>query len=92
MCISYPGHVVAVDADGATVRTEGRLRRASTLVVPDVRAGDWVTVAAGTIVDRLDPAEAHEIDRLLRTAEARSTGRAGADAPHPPNRNQPRRP
>jgi len=31
MCISFPGIVVAVDADGAVVETEGRRRRASTL-------------------------------------------------------------
>lgn len=68
MCISFPGRVSAVDEAGAVVVTEGRARRASTLYLPDIAVGDWVTVAAGTIVERLDPAEAAEIEHLLATA------------------------
>ena len=68
MCISFPGRVSAIDEAGAVVVTEGRARRASTLYLPDIAVGDWVTVAAGTIVERLDPAEAAEIERLLATA------------------------
>jgi hydrogenase assembly chaperone HypC/HupF len=58
MCIGFPGHVVAVDEQGATVEQEGRTRRASTFLIPDIAPGDWVYVAAGTVVERLDPAEA----------------------------------
>ena len=68
MCISFPGLVLAVDATGATVETEGRRRRASTLLFPDIAVGDRVVVAAGTIVDRLDAWQADEIDALLRAA------------------------
>jgi hydrogenase maturation factor len=57
-----------MDEAGAIVVTDGRARRASTLYLPDVAVGDWVVVAAGTIVERLDPAEAAEIECLLRTA------------------------
>ena len=65
---SFPGLVLAVDATGATVETEGRRRRASTLLFPDIAVGDRVVVAAGTIVDRLDAWQADEIDALLRAA------------------------
>jgi hydrogenase assembly chaperone HypC/HupF len=92
MCISYPGRVIVIDDTGATVRTEGRLHRASTLLMPDIRLGDWVTVAAGTIVARLDPAEALEIERLLRAAEAASTARTRTTTSDPSNPTQPRRP
>ena len=68
MCIAFPGRVSAVDDAGAIVMTEGRARRASTLYLPDIAVGDWVTVAAGTIVERLHPSEAAEIERLLATA------------------------
>jgi hydrogenase assembly chaperone HypC/HupF len=68
MCLSFPGLVLAVDATGATVETEGRRRRASTLLFPDIAVGDRVVVAAGTIVDRLDAWQADEIDALLRVA------------------------
>jgi hydrogenase assembly chaperone HypC/HupF len=72
MCIEDPGLVVAVDELGAVVDTAGRRRRASTLLLPDVAVGDWVTVAAGTIVDRLQPEEAAEIQGILDLAR-RST-------------------
>lgn len=72
MCIEDPGRVVAIDDLGAIVDTAGRRRRASTLLLPDITVGDWVTVAAGTIVDRLRPEEAAEIQTILDVAR-RST-------------------
>lgn len=70
MCVAFPGRVVEVDEFGASVDTEGRRRRASTLLVPDVAVGDWVAVAAGTIVERLEEAQALEIVQLLKEAVA----------------------
>ncbi len=58
MCLTAPARVLAVDDDGATVLLAGHERRASTLVVPEVAAGDWVLVAAGTILERVDQSEA----------------------------------
>jgi hydrogenase assembly chaperone HypC/HupF len=83
MCIAYPGRVVAVDPAGALVETSGRRLRASTLLAEDIRPGDWVTVAAGTIVDRLDPAEAAEIQHLLHDAEVASAARPRPIDPAP---------
>ena len=71
MCIEVPGRVIEVDADGATVLRDGRRRRASTLLIPDVQPGDWVFVAAGTIVERLEPDEASSITTTLRDAISR---------------------
>ena len=68
MCIGVPGTVLAVDADGATVLTDGRRRRASTLFLPDIDVGDRVWIEAGTIIERLDPAAAASIDAILATA------------------------
>jgi hydrogenase expression/formation protein HypC len=73
VCIAYPGRVVALEADRAIVETDGRRRVASLLLVPDVAVGDAVTVAAGTIVARLDPSEAAEIRRLLDAAQPERT-------------------
>ncbi|MDH4142948.1 MAG: HypC/HybG/HupF family hydrogenase formation chaperone [Chloroflexota bacterium] len=78
MCIGFPGLVTAVDSMGATVDTEGRSRRASTLLIPDIAVGDWVFVAAGSIVDRLDPAEARQIRAMLLDAIALEKAEAGA--------------
>jgi len=68
MCLTVPGQIVAIDADGAVVRVDGRLLRASTLGAPDVAVGDRVIVAAGSVMARLEPAEADEIERLVRVA------------------------
>jgi hydrogenase expression/formation protein HypC len=70
MCIAFPGLVVEVDDLEAVVETEGRRRRASTLFLTDIAVGDWVTVVAGTIVERLDPDQAAEIQEILRAAIA----------------------
>ncbi|HET7169246.1 MAG TPA: HypC/HybG/HupF family hydrogenase formation chaperone [Candidatus Limnocylindrales bacterium] len=80
MCLTYPGLVLSVGDGEAVVRTEGRQRRATTLVVPDVAVGDWVIVAAGSIVTRLDPAEAAEIRGLIEIAD----GHGGSPDVHAP--------
>jgi hydrogenase assembly chaperone HypC/HupF len=76
MCLSFPGLVVSVDETGATIETEGRRRRASTLLAPDLAVGEWVFVSAGTVIDRLEPDEAAYIRASLRVAIAEE--RAGA--------------
>jgi hydrogenase assembly chaperone HypC/HupF len=68
MCLAFPGRVVAVDEAGALVETDGRRRRAATFLVPDLAVGDWVTVTAGTVLQRLEPAEAADLMVLIRTA------------------------
>ncbi len=81
MCIEAPGRIVAIEPAGAVVEFAGRRRRASTLLVPDARVGDWVTVAAGTIVDRLSPAEAAEIRSILDQARLTHERRTDAEEP-----------
>jgi hydrogenase assembly chaperone HypC/HupF len=78
MCLAFPGRVTEVSLEGATVSTEGRARRASTLLHPEVRRGDWVLVAAGTIVRRIGAAEAEAIRLALTAAIHRTTEREGA--------------
>jgi hydrogenase expression/formation protein HypC len=81
VCLELPGRIVELEAGVATVDTEGRRVRASTLVVPDAAVGDWVVVVAGMIVDRLSPAQAGEIRATLRGAIADE--RAGVAIPAP---------
>ena len=76
MCVAFPGQVVSFAPDGSVVRTEGTLRKASTLLHPEVRAGEWVIVALGTIVERLNDRDAAEIRQALLDAAAASTAAA----------------
>lgn len=70
MCISYPGRVVALDGPNAVVDTAGRRRRASTLLLPDIAVGEFVIVGAGSILRRIDAAEAIAITEALDAAVA----------------------
>jgi hydrogenase maturation factor len=70
MCVSYPGLVIAVDPVGAVVRGEHRDFRASVVLVPDIRPGEYVVVAAGVILERIGEEEATEIRALLDAARA----------------------
>jgi hydrogenase assembly chaperone HypC/HupF len=69
MCLGFPGLVVAVDPTGATVETDGRRRRANTLLTPDLAVGEWVYVSAGTVIERLAPDEAAFITGSIETAQ-----------------------
>jgi hydrogenase assembly chaperone HypC/HupF len=62
MCLDLPGRVIGRDSDTATVIVDGRIRTATTLLMPDVEVGEWVYVAAGAIVDRLTPESAAQIE------------------------------
>lgn len=68
MCLTVPGRVIAVDAEGATVDVDGRELRASTLLEPEVAVGDRVIVMAGAIVRRLTEAEAADLEAGARAA------------------------
>jgi hydrogenase assembly chaperone HypC/HupF len=68
MCLTAPACVIAIDPEGATVLLGGRERRASTLVVPEVAVGDWVIVAAGTILERIDPVQAAQLTAAVNEA------------------------
>jgi hydrogenase assembly chaperone HypC/HupF len=75
VCITAPARVIAVDADGAVVEIDGARRRASTLVVPEVAAGDWVMVGAGTILRRLEAREGLELAQTIAAAVTSSDAR-----------------
>jgi hydrogenase assembly chaperone HypC/HupF len=69
MCVTYPGQVVDLADTLAVVKSDGHTWRASTILVPGVAVGDWVIVAAGTILQVLDPEEARAIRAMLDEAE-----------------------
>ena len=76
MCLGFPGRVVAIDRAGATIDTEGRRRRASTLLLPDLEIGEWVWVAAGTVVAPVGVAAHEQADGRRRRQHRRSTRRS----------------
>jgi hydrogenase expression/formation protein HypC len=65
MCVAIPGRVISVDDDGALVEVRGRRRRALTVLLPDVRAGEYVLISNGMIVERLSEDEASEREGIF---------------------------
>lgn len=59
MCAAVEATVIEVRGDAAIVEWDGRRRGATTLLVPDVRAGERVLVAFGSILGRVVPDELH---------------------------------
>jgi hydrogenase assembly chaperone HypC/HupF len=68
MCLVAPAHVTAVSGDEAMLEVDGRRRVASILLEPDVLVGDWVIVAGGVVLRRIDQSAATEIQAALRRA------------------------
>jgi hydrogenase assembly chaperone HypC/HupF len=69
MCLDFPGRVVERKGDVVVVDCDGRHRRASTLLYAELKVGDWVYVAAGTVVELLDDATATQINREIAIAK-----------------------
>jgi hydrogenase assembly chaperone HypC/HupF len=80
MCIALPARVTEVHGAVALVeRGDGRPMRATTLLLPDVRVGDWVVVTSGTIVERLSRNDARQLrDALAEAIEADARDEARA--------------
>ena len=73
MCLDFAARILSRDGDTVVVESEGRRRHASTLLVPEVEVGDWVFVAVGTVIERIEPAQAEQINNELRTAMGAAT-------------------
>jgi len=69
VCLVAPARVIALEGTAAVVDDRGRRRRASLLLEPGTRVGDWVLLGSGTVLRRLDPIEAEGILETIRAAE-----------------------
>ncbi len=60
MCLAIPGKVISLDPEGQTavVDYEAEQRTAGTVLVPDVKEGDYVLVQAKMIVQVIPEDEA----------------------------------
>ena len=65
MCAALPSEGRRVTNGQAEVLYEGQPRRVQTPGFPDLAAGDYVTIYAGTMLQRLTAGEAEEVLRLF---------------------------
>jgi len=71
MCLAVPARVVSIDGETALVELGGLTRQARTMLVPNVKVGDYVLLHAGFAIQTLDEAAAQEtLELLARMAEA----------------------
>jgi len=70
MCLALPMRIIAVDGALATIATAGLEQRASLMLVPAAKVGDYVLVHAGFAISVIDEAEANETLELLREISA----------------------
>ncbi len=71
MCLAIPGKVISIDGNTAMVDYGGVRKKASLLVLPDVKVGDMIMVHAGFAIAKVSEQEAREtIDALEMLDEA----------------------
>ena len=71
MCLAIPGKVISIDGNTAMVDYGGVRKKASLLVLPDVKVGDMIMVHAGFAIAKVSEQEAQEtIDALEMLDEA----------------------
>jgi len=66
MCVAVPSLITAIDGTEADVDVGGISRRASLMLPPDARIGDYVLIHAGYAISIVDREEAEATLELFR--------------------------
>ena len=66
MCLAIPALVRSVDGLEADVEIGGVSRKASIMLTPDVKAGDYVLLHTGYAISTIDESEAMETLEMFR--------------------------
>ena len=66
MCLAIPALVKSIDGFEAEVDLGGVSRRASIMLTPEAKVGDYILLHAGYAINVVDQSEAEETLKLLR--------------------------
>jgi len=66
MCLAVPALVKSIDDFEAEVDLGGVSRRASLILTPEAKVGDYILLHAGYAINVVDQSEAEETLKLLR--------------------------
>ncbi len=66
MCLAVPAKVIEIDGQMAKVEVEGVSRMVSTMLVPDLKLGDYIIAHAGFALHVVDEKDALESIELLK--------------------------
>jgi hydrogenase expression/formation protein HypC len=65
MCLAVPGRVKSIQDGYADIDYGGLFKHASIRLFPKVKAGDYVIVHAGFVIQVLDQNAGEELERLI---------------------------
>lgn len=82
MCLVSPALVTSVDGANATVDIDGRRRLVSILLEPGVVVGDWVVVAGGAVLRRIETATATAMQSAVALASTAPDGEGHREEHH----------
>ena len=68
MCVAIPSKVISVTDKTALIDVEGVRLKTSTMLLDEVKVGDYVIVHAGFAIQKLDEVLALETIKLIREA------------------------
>jgi len=74
MCLAVPAQVKSCDGNDAVVDLHGNRVRVSTVLVPEVKEGDWVLVHAGFVIQQLSAEDLKETWAVLDDLERKGGG------------------
>jgi len=66
VCLAVPALIKTIDGDEAEVDLGGVSRRASLILTPEAKVGDYVLLHAGYAINIVDQSEAEETLSMLR--------------------------
>ena len=69
MCLAVPAQLVSTDGDEAVADLHGNRVKINTLLVGEVKIGDWVLIHAEFAIQKLDYQEAQETWAILRDVD-----------------------
>lgn len=65
MCLAFPGKIIKINKDHASVDFGGIVRDINILLVDDIKIGDYVNVHAGFAVQKMTRKDANEVLKLF---------------------------
>jgi len=68
MCLAIPSKIINIENNIAIIDVDGVQRKASLLLLEDVKVGEYVIVHAGFAINKLDETSANESLKLMREA------------------------
>jgi len=74
MCLAVPAQIKSCQGNDAVVDLHGNRVRVSTVLLPEVKQGDWVLVHAGFAIQQLSEEELQDTWAVLEDLEKKGGG------------------